>query len=83
MRTRAPSVVRRDADILLVVLIAQAAVGYAQYFTGVPVVLVGIHILGAVCVWIAALRFALGLQRVDRPEAFVPAAAPEPVLTAT
>ncbi len=63
VRTAAPAVVRRDANVLLVVLIAQAGVGYAQYFNGVPVVLVGIHIFGAVCVWVAALRLALGMQQ--------------------
>jgi cytochrome c oxidase assembly protein subunit 15 len=80
VHTHAPASVRRDANILLVVLIAQAGVGYTQYFTGVPVVLVGIHILGAVCVWIAALRLALGMQRVDLGVVARPAAAPEPVL---
>jgi cytochrome c oxidase assembly protein subunit 15 len=83
VRTAAPHVVRRDADILLVVLIAQAGVGYAQYFTGVPVVLVGIHILGAVCVWVAALRLALGMQRVDVSAMDLRTPRPEPVLTAT
>ena len=37
-------------------------VGYAQYFTGVPVGLVAIHLLGSVCVWIAVLTFELGLH---------------------
>jgi cytochrome c oxidase assembly protein subunit 15 len=83
IRTQSPVSVRRDADILLVVLIAQAGVGYAQYFTGVPVVLVGIHILGAVCVWIAALRLALRMQRVVVGVVAAPVVAPEPVLTST
>jgi cytochrome c oxidase assembly protein subunit 15 len=83
VHTDAPASVRRDADILLVVLIAQAGVGYAQYFSGVPVVLVGIHILGAVCVWIAALRFALRMQRVDTRVVPATPIGPEPVLTAT
>lgn len=52
----------RRGEILLVVLVAQAAVGYAQYFTGVPVGLVAIHLLGSVCVWIAVLVFELGLH---------------------
>ena len=60
-RTGAPMPVRRRAQVLLLVLVAQAAVGYAQYFTGVPVLLVGIHVLGAVCVWVAVLQFHLGL----------------------
>ena len=41
--------------------VAQGAIGYVQYFTGVPVVLVGLHIAGAVAVWTSALRFHLGL----------------------
>ena len=84
IRTHAPRVVRHDANVLLVVLIAQAGVGYAQYFNGVPVVLVGIHIFGAVCVWVAVLRLALGMRRVDdRSAVAAKIAAPEPALTAT
>lgn len=56
-----PDILKRG-EILLVVLVAQAAVGYAQYFTGVPVGLVAIHLLGSVCVWIAVLTFELGLH---------------------
>jgi cytochrome c oxidase assembly protein subunit 15 len=62
-RTQAPAVVRRDAQVLLAVLVAQAAVGYAQYFTGVPVLLVGIHVAGATAVWVAVLHFHLSLWR--------------------
>ncbi len=29
--------------------------GYVQYFTGLPEVLVGLHVLGACLVWIATL----------------------------
>jgi len=84
VRTHAPRAVRHDANVLLVVLIAQAGVGYAQYFNGVPVVLVGLHIFGAVCVWVTALRLALGMRRVDdRPIVPAKTAAPEPALTAT
>jgi len=83
VRAGAPASVRRDANILLVVLIAQAGVGYAQYFTGVPVVLVGIHLLGAVCVWIATLRFVLRMQQVDARADRRATVAPEPVLTTT
>jgi len=71
-RTSAPTVVRRRAQVLLAVLVAQAAVGYVQYFTGVPVLLVGVHVFGAVCVWIAVLEFHLGLWQRPEPEAFDP-----------
>ena len=50
---------QRTGFVLLGVLLAQAAVGYTQYFTGVPAILVGVHILGAVLVWISAIRFWL------------------------
>jgi cytochrome c oxidase assembly protein subunit 15 len=65
-RTRAPQRVRRDAQVLLAVLVAQAAVGYTQYLTGVPVVLVGVHVAGAAAVWIAVLRFHLRLWQHER-----------------
>ena len=57
----APSVDLR-LRALLVVLVLQAAVGYTQYFTGVPALLVGVHVLGAASVWIAVLRVRLGLS---------------------
>ena len=60
-RAGAPAAVQRRGAVLLAVLVAQGAVGYAQYFTGVPVLLVGIHIAGAVAVWSAAVRFQLGM----------------------
>lgn len=53
----APPGLMRAGEILLAVAAAQAAVGYTQYFTGVPVVLVGIHIAGAAAVWAAAVSF--------------------------
>lgn len=46
---------------LLVVLVAQAGVGYTQYFMGVPALIVGVHVFGAVLVWIAVLRVQLAL----------------------
>ena len=73
---------RRRGEILLAVLVAQAVIGYTQYFNGVPVVLVGIHVLGAVAVWVATLVFVLGFhEHVERvrdavrssDEALVPA----------
>lgn len=43
----------------LFVAVLQAAIGYVQYFTGVPEVLVGLHITGATLLWVATLRLAL------------------------
>lgn len=37
----------RAVTVLLVVELAQAVVGFVQYFTGLPVLVVGLHLLGA------------------------------------
>lgn len=60
-RQAAPAPVRRSARALMAVLLGQAAIGYTQYFTGVPALLVGVHVLGAVLVWVAVLRCNLEL----------------------
>jgi heme a synthase len=43
----APPPARRAAELLLAVELAQGVVGFAQYFTGLPVLLVTLHLLGA------------------------------------
>jgi cytochrome c oxidase assembly protein subunit 15 len=63
VRTGAPASVRRWGTALLAVEVGQGAIGYLQYANGVPVELVAAHLVGAVAVWIVALRFALA-QRV-------------------
>jgi cytochrome c oxidase assembly protein subunit 15 len=60
-RTRAPRAVLKRAEVLLVVLIAQAAVGYTQYFTGDPALLVGFHLAGATSVVVAMVAFYMSL----------------------
>ena len=45
--------------VLLGVVLAQGAVGYAQYLTDLPVLLVGVHVLGACLVWIGTVRTLL------------------------
>jgi cytochrome c oxidase assembly protein subunit 15 len=59
-RDRAPRNVQQRATLLLVVLVAQAAVGYIQYFNDIPAVLVGVHIAGATAVWSAVVALYLG-----------------------
>jgi cytochrome c oxidase assembly protein subunit 15 len=51
-----PERVRRSARILLVVFVAQAAVGYTQYFTHLPALLVEVHIVGATALVIGAVQ---------------------------
>lgn len=57
--TAAPQRTRRAAAVLLGVSLAQGAIGYVQYFTGLPELLVGFHLLGACLVWIATLNLWL------------------------
>ncbi len=77
----APAGVQRRGRILLEVMAAQAVLGYTQYFTRVPAVLVGLHIAGATAVWVAALRFHLGLfSRPVPPPAPVGVPAAEGIL---
>jgi heme a synthase len=45
-----PGTVRRAVLTLLVVELAQGTIGFVQYFTDLPVVLVGFHLLGAALV---------------------------------
>ncbi len=44
-----------------VIALAQGAIGYIQYFTGIPEILVAAHLLGATFVWIAAWRIRLSV----------------------
>jgi len=44
---------------LLFAAVFQGAIGYAQYFTGVPVALVALHIAGATALWFAVCNLAV------------------------
>jgi heme a synthase len=68
-----PLLVRRAAGTLLAVELAQGAIGFVQYFTDLPVVLVAVHLLGAALVS-AALTWLLVSGR-ERP---APSPAPSP-----
>jgi cytochrome c oxidase assembly protein subunit 15 len=65
-RAGAGRVLLRRAEVLLAVIVAQAAVGYVQYFTELPALLVGIHIAGATAVWVAVLRLDLAAVGISR-----------------
>lgn len=76
-RAGAPAALRRRTLELLAVELAQGAVGYVQYFTGVPGPLVVLHMLGAALLWIAALRiFFATRDRGPVPTAADPAEVP-------
>lgn len=46
----------------LAIALVQGAVGYTQYFTGLPIVLVAIHVLLACVLWIAVLFLPMSLR---------------------
>jgi cytochrome c oxidase assembly protein subunit 15 len=52
---------KRAIKIFAAIALAQSAIGYIQYFTGLPEILVAAHLLGATLVWIAAWRIRLSV----------------------
>ena len=46
-------VIYRRNNILLLIIFLQGVIGYVQYFTGLPELLVGFHLLGSTLTWIA------------------------------
>ncbi|CAL9316611.1 COX15/CtaA family protein [Streptomyces sp. SudanB182_2057] len=63
----APKVPLARTRELFVILLCQGAIGYVQYFTHLPEVLVAAHMLGSTVMWIWVLRVLLALR--ERPEA--------------
>jgi heme a synthase len=60
---------------LLVALIgAQGAIGYAQYFSGLPAGLVWVHVANSVIIWVTALLLLFALR--DRGPVAMPGLAP-------
>ena len=82
-RTAAPADLRAHAGVLLGVLVAQAAIGYIQYFTDVPVVLVGTHVAGATALFIAVVWFHLRVRHPAPVRTLALFVEPEPALAAT
>jgi cytochrome c oxidase assembly protein subunit 15 len=69
-----PERVRRAGRILLAAMVAQAAVGYSQYFTHLPAALVEVHLLGAAILVIGATQCFLACtfhapEAVQAPQA--------------
>jgi heme a synthase len=76
----APAGAVRAAGTLVVVELAQGLIGFVQYFTHLPVLLVGAHMLGACLVWVATLTLLWSLR--ERPAAVPPVPAAAPVTVA-
>jgi len=61
-KSDAPARIQESGRILLGVMVIQGVIGYTQYFTHLPAVLVGVHVVGATLVWSTALWFHHGLS---------------------
>lgn len=71
-RSGAPEAAQERGRVLLAAMVAQGVVGYTQFFTHLPALLVGVHVAGAVVVWSAMLWFVDGLSRHAPEEVAVP-----------
>jgi len=84
LRAMGLRVAARAVLVLLVVELSQGLIGFVQYFTDLPVVLVGAHMLGACLVWLATLAVVRTLLSTPPRRSELPApAAEEPALVAT
>jgi heme a synthase len=81
--TRASLTVQQRLGTVLLIAVAQGAIGYIQYFNGIPELLVGFHIAGATAVWASVIVFYLGLFRRDAPTSAPTDQPATPVLAAT
>lgn len=64
----AKDLLARRTKFFLIIALAQGVIGYVQYFTGLPEILVGAHLFGAVTVWIAAWNLAITGNLIGRKE---------------
>jgi heme a synthase len=58
---------QRRGLILFGVALAQGIIGYVQYFTGLPEIVVGAHLLGACLFWVYCWRFFLSARSPRLP----------------
>lgn len=80
LRAMGLRVAARAVAVLFAVELGQGLIGFVQYFTDLPVVLVGAHMVGACLVWLATLSVVWALRAAPaappgRPGPAVPAAA--------
>ena len=69
-----PERVRRAGRILVIVLFLQAGIGYAQYFSHLPALLVELHVIGATALVVGVTQFVLALTHHPPEPAIVPVA---------
>jgi cytochrome c oxidase assembly protein subunit 15 len=80
VRSGAPEVVSSRGRILLAAMVAQGLIGYTQYFTHLPALLVGVHVFGVTVVWSAMYWFVDGLRH-HAPEVLAGTVGPLPQVT--
>lgn len=56
-----PPVTKKLSTALAITVICQVAIGFTQYFLGIPTGLVAIHVAGATLLWILALYLRLSM----------------------
>ena len=76
--TAVPRLLWRRFAVLAAVVLAQGGLGAAQYLTGVPEVLVSLHVLGAAVVTVAAAALWTGCRDRGPVPAWPPAAPAQP-----
>jgi heme a synthase len=67
--------------IVLGLIGLQGAIGYAQYFSGLPAGLVWVHVANTALIWIAIIRLVYSLRDRGQVEAAEPADSAEPALS--
>lgn len=78
---RGVPVLRRTMQVLVIAVLTQGAIGYAQYFNGVPPLLVQLHVTGSIVVWCASVWFFLVSEGVDTTGQPHPGATAAPLAT--
>jgi cytochrome c oxidase assembly protein subunit 15 len=79
--TEAPRRTVRLSWVVLGLIGLQGAIGYAQYFSGLPAGLVWVHVANTALIWIAIIRLAYSLRDRGQVEAPEPAGSAEPALS--
>lgn len=69
LAVRAPHSVRRRLMVLISLVAAQALVGLVQYHTGVPAVLVAVHVAGAAACTVGTAALWASMRQRTQPEA--------------
>lgn len=66
VRRRRTTHLVRPVEVAIAWTLAQGLIGYVQYFSGVPVFLVALHVAGSVFVWMSTVRLVLEMLRPVR-----------------